>query len=157
MPAEDDDATSVERSVLEGVLKKGVPPPAGTRYSVSPANELLLEKGAAQRLGYQPLVTMKGNQRTGRLKVAAGELVAFSVYAEDPDNEVALIEMDFDGNGKFDASKSVRGRSATAEFSYRYDTPGVYYPVTRVTDSTVSTGCWDKGIKNIDSVRVVVK
>ena len=60
--------------------------------------------------------------------------------AEDPDNEVVRAEMDFEGDNQFDETKPVRGKRVNADFSYRYDKPGVYFATVRVTDSTAIRG-----------------
>ncbi len=138
-------------------VELNTPPVSGTRYSVSGVNSLSFPKTAALRGGYQPVVTLAANGKSARIEIAAGQEVAFEVVAEDPDNEVIRVEMDFDADGQFEQSQEVRGKRITARFTHRYQAAGTYFPVAQVTDSTTSNGSRAKGIQNITSVRVVVR
>ena len=136
-------------------VEQGVPAPAGTAYSVA-GNQIVLPKSARARGGYQPVVELRAEGKLDRLQIDPGAEVRFHVEAEDPDNEVIQADMDFEGDNRFDETKAVRGRKVTAEFSHRYDQPGVYFATARVTDSTAIHGARTSAIQNLATVRVIV-
>jgi hypothetical protein len=111
---------------------------------------------AGARGGYQPVVELRADGRTGRLEIAPGAGVRFHVEAEDSDNEVIRAEMDFEGDHRFDETRPVRGKKVTADFSHRYDQPDVYFATVRATDSTAVHGAKVSGIQNLASVRAIV-
>lgn len=129
-------------------VEQNAAPPPSTVYSLDSLNQLVLPETASARKGYQPVVAIrvKGN--------GAGR--QFYVRAEDPDNEVLKIEVDFEGDGAFDASREVKGSPVEMEFSHHYSRPGVYFPTARVTDSTQSLGARVSGIQNVAWTRVVI-
>ena len=136
-------------------VERGVEPPPATRYRVSPLDQI--ELPATRRLGYQPVVSLTANGKPGRLEVKVGEEVEFRAVAEDPDNTLRLFEVDYEGDGKFDASAELHQRSERHAFRHVFAKPGTYFATVRVTDSTVSKGSQTQGIQNLAHVRVIVR
>ena len=124
-------------------------PAPSTRYKLDTMNQLILPDSAAGRRGCQPLVHLTVGGRSGRLETGVGTELAFRAVAEDPDNQVARIEVDFEGRGKYADAKAVEGSRSAADFRHAYSSPGTYFATARVTDSS--------GIQNLGSIRVVVK
>jgi hypothetical protein len=137
-------------------VEQGMAPVPGTTYSMDDLNQLVLPAAAAQRKGYQPVVKLSANSKTGRMEVPQGQEVSFQVQAEDPDNEIIQLEMDYEGDGKFDQSRSVRGKRVIALFPHRYEKAGAYFPTVRATDSTTIEGSTAPGIQNLAVVGLTV-
>lgn len=116
-------------------VEEGRLPAPGTNYSVDEWNQLVLPRSASERRGYQPVVSLR--------QTADGVVVA----AEDPDGELARIDVDFEGDGKFDQSRTVRGRRVEVAFHHAYETPGPWFPSARVQDAD--------GIENVAWIRLV--
>lgn len=138
-------------------VEQGIAPVPGTTYTLGELNRIILPKSARERRGYQPVATLTANGKVGRVEVAAGAEVVLSMEAEDPDNELTQVEVDFEGDGRFDETKKLQGKKATAQFTRRYDKAGQYFPTVRVTDSTGSKGSRARGIQNLASIRIVVR
>ena len=134
-------------------VEQGSPPRPSTSYRMDELGQIALPPTAEQRKGYQPVIQLRANGLKNRLEAAAGKKVTFEVQAEDPDNSLVRVEMDFDGDGQFDQSQIMSGRKASAEFTFQYGSPGEYIAAARVTDSTVTQG---GGIANLDAIRVTV-
>ena len=83
---------------------------------------------------------LRANGQRARLEIAAGSQVRFDVEAVSPINRVALAQMDFEGDNRFDETKAVDGSKALLEFHHRYAERGTYFPTVRVTDSTSVPG-----------------
>ena len=130
-------------------VERGNAPAAGTQYSIDEFNQIVLPGTAAQRKGYQPLVWLRAAR--------AAQDAILEVEAEDPDNEVVRVDIDFEGDGKFDETRAVRGKRISSAFRHDYPGPGVYYPTARVVDSTVSPATNPAGIQNLATVRVEIK
>jgi hypothetical protein len=118
--------------------------------------QLVLPKSARTRGGYQPVVHLVAEGKSDRVETTAGATIRFHMEAEDPDNEVVRAEMDFEGDNRYDESRAVRGKKVSADFSFRYETPGVYFPTVRVTDSTAVRGARQAAIQNLATIRVIV-
>jgi hypothetical protein len=130
-------------------VEEGVQPVAATAYTVDDLNQVVLPAEARRRLGVQPVATLTANGSRERLEVKTGEEVVFRVSADDPDNDLAKLEMDYLGQGKGAESRQVSGRPASGEFRFRYDKPGTYFANVRATDAS--------GITNLAYVRIVVR
>lgn len=131
-------------------------PQAGTTYSVDKLNQLHLAPTAAERGGYQPVVTLSAGGETSKLVTTKGNGVVLRVAASDPDNPLVLCELDFEGDGTFDAQQNADGIELECTFDHAYDSPGTYFPTARVTDSTVSVGNSGVGVQNLASLRIEV-
>jgi hypothetical protein len=149
----------IEHKALDDLVawvEHDIAPAPSTRFSVSPDNQLILPKAASARRGYQPLVALSANGKSGIVEIARGGEVRFLAEAEDPDGELAAFEIDFEGDNKFDASSSAAGRKQSVSFQHVYAQPGTYFAAVRVTDSTMSKGVPGPGIQNLANIRVVV-
>lgn len=137
-------------------VEQGVAPPQGTSFEVDDLNQLKLAMSAEERGGYQPVVVL--SVRGGRLKHSArlGETVRFSVEAEDPDNDLAQCEIDFEGDGTYDVAQKATGKKGRFEFSHAYREAGDHWAVARVTDVTTSAGGMGPGIQNLSRVQISV-
>ncbi|MCI0392687.1 MAG: tannase/feruloyl esterase family alpha/beta hydrolase [Acidobacteria bacterium] len=151
---------------LIGWVEKGVSPPPGTRFTSGTDQQIILPATADARLGYQPVASIKADKAgkagkvggsSGRLETAPGKPVEFVVSAADPDNQLVRLEIDFQGDNKFDETREVNAKTATAKFTYTYDKPGTYFAVVRVTDNSRSLGGPETGVQNLAEVRIVVK
>lgn len=129
-------------------VERGIAPVPGTAYTVDERSQIVLPGTAALRRGYQPVVAMSV-QRDGADAV-------LTVTAEDPDNEIARLEVDWAGGGKFAEAKDVRGRSVKEQFRHRYPESGTYFPVVRVTDTTQGPGRTTPGIQNLATASIVI-
>jgi hypothetical protein len=138
-------------------VETGAAPPPGTGFKLSELNQVELAPTAAARHGYQPVVSLSASGKTGRFEVEANQPVQFRAIAEDPDNEIVRLEIDYDGDGKFEEKKDCAGRRQTAELSHTYAKPGTFFATVRVTDSTASAGPNPEGIQNLGHVRIVVR
>lgn len=138
-------------------VETGKAPQRGTAYSSDENFQITLPQTAAARGGYQPVVRLRGNGRAGRIELEAGQELRLSVEAEDPDNELLKVEVDWQGDGKYEHAQEISGRKTQLEFRHRYTEPGTYFPAVRVTDSTVAPGIPFQGIQNVQSLRAVVK
>lgn len=137
-------------------VERDVPPRPGTAFTVDEQNQLKLAETANERGGYQPVVSLSVDGGGPRLETRTGRAVTFRVAAEDPDNDLARCEMDFEGDGVYDASREATGQIDAFKFSHTYDRPGEYYPVARITDATRSAGSPGPGIQNLARMRVRV-
>jgi hypothetical protein len=122
-------------------VEKGVEPAPSTRYSLTKLGQIELPRSAMERRGYQAVVTLS-------VEAKAGTDALFHAAAEDPDNELVKLEMDFDGDGKFDASIDVKGAKVSHSFRHVYVKPGAYLATARAIDAN--------GIQNIAQVRFSV-
>lgn len=138
-------------------VETGKAPQRGTAYSSDENFQITLPETAAARGGYQPVVRLRANGRAGRIELEAGQELRLSVDAEDPDNELLKVEVDWQGDGKYEHAQEISGRKTQLEFRHRYTEPGTYFPAVRVTDSTVAPGIPFRGIQNVQSLRAVVK
>lgn len=141
-------------------VEKGVVPPASSGYQVV-KGQVVPPPAAAQRLGIQPVVTLRVNGGQ-RIEVAAGQPVTFAGTIEVPPGAGAVVaaEWDFDGAGKFPASSPVaRGaKRATVSITHSFDKPGTYFVALRgVSQREGDRTTPYRRIRNLDRVRVVVK
>lgn len=138
-------------------VETGARPQPGTAYSADENFQITLPDSAAARGGYQPVIRLRANGRAGRIELEPGQEMTLSVQAEDPDNDLAKIEVDWEGDGKYEAVQELSGRKTQLEFRHKYTAPGTYFPAVRVTDATVVPGIPFRGIQNVQSLRAVVK
>ena len=141
-------------------VEKGVVPPATTGYRID-KGQVVTAPTAAQRLGVQPVVTLKvgGGQR---VEFAAGQSVTFTGTIAVPPGAGSIVaaEWDFEGTGKFAATSPVRrgATSATVSITHRFDKPGTYFTGLRgISQRARFAGTPYARIRNLDRVRVVVR
>jgi hypothetical protein len=141
-------------------VEQGKAPPASTGYRID-QGQVITAPSAAQRLGIQPVVTLRvgGGQRA---EVRAGQPVTFTGTIEVPPGAggVVAAQWDFDGEGKFPASSTVRPgvKRATVSTTYSFARPGTYFVALRGVSQREGDGANPyRRIRNLDRVRVVVK
>lgn len=143
--------------------EKGIAPPAGTGYTVVDA-QVQIPDCANERLGVQPTATLLAHGQES-LVVKAGETVQFTGTMETPPDAgmPSLAELDFEGTGAYGCRPGLETaednqRFAQIHASHTFETPGVYFPVLRVSSSRDgSTKDPYVQIKNLARVRVTVK
>ncbi|KAF2669105.1 hypothetical protein BT63DRAFT_478981 [Microthyrium microscopicum] len=146
-------------------VENGVPAPASTNYTVVDGN-IQLPDSAAQRLGIQPVVTLKANGKE-RADVKVGESVEFSGVIELPPGigKIISAELDFDGlglylnTGTLQVDASASSERATVQTSSRFWLKGTYFPALRAYSQRPfqndTAAKWAK-VHNLGRVRVVV-
>jgi hypothetical protein len=147
-------------SDLAAWVEKDVPPPATSGYRVD-KGQVIPAATAAQRLGVQPVVTLRANGGQ-RAEVRAGQPVTLTGTIEAPPGGGALVaaEWDFDGAGKFPASSPVaRGaKRATVTTTHSFAAPGTYFVALRgVSQRQTFAGTPYGRLRNLDRVRIVVR
>ncbi len=88
----------------------------------------------------QAPIAYAGQDKTGEVN----EWIAFVGTGEDSDGSIVLYEWDFDGDGTYDWSSTANGVT-----TYKYDTPGTYTAILRVTDN--------EGATSTSSITVVIE
>lgn len=145
---------------LDAWVKKGTPPPAGTRYRVSADTQVELPASAAQRLGVQPVVDVSVGRSGEQAQVKVGQPVTLSIDTRvaPGTGKIVKVEWDFAGEGTYPVQKKV-DRPVVNDLiaTHTFSEPGVYFPVVRVTsrrdgDANPAFGL----VQNVDRVRVVV-
>src|SRR6202011_4317873 len=118
---------------LAAWVEKDIPPPASTGYKIDDG-QVVIPATATQRLGIQPVVTLKANDHV-RADIGAGQSVTFTGTITVPPGAGSVIaaQWDFDGTGVFATSSSVPRRRATVTvtITHRFDRPGTYFPALR--------------------------
>ena len=139
-------------------VERGVAPPASTDYRVDDG-QVVVPASAAVRKGIQPVVRLQAN---GGLRAAArvGETVEFEAVVEVPPGTgvVALVEWDFEGDGRFSVKSELGEPSSSAAFrqAYVFESAGTYFPAVRVASRRQGDASLYAQPKNIGRVRVVV-
>lgn len=145
---------------LSAWVEKGTPPPVSTRYVIEDG-QVIIPATAAERMGIQPVVTLKANGAK-RADVAVGEAVTFTgtIMAPPGGGTVTEARWDFDGGGTFPQPSTISGSegSVTVKATHRFDKPGTYFPVLLGTaQSRATLGTPYARLQNLDRVRVVVE
>lgn len=142
-------------------VEKGIEPPQATSYRVE-NGQVIVPKRASQRHGLQATVELSANGAK-RVEISAGEEVRFEAVAEMPDDRSQLLDarFSFDGERSFKGYASICPREngrVKITGTHRYQTPGTYFATVQV--ETVRKNRPEDPyarVKNIDSVRVIVK
>jgi hypothetical protein len=152
---------------LDAWVSKGVRPPASSTYSVTRDDAIQLAATAGQRNGLQPVLNLSvrkasgGPASTGRIDVAAGRSVIFSLRATVPPGagKIVRVEWGFNGLGSFPVHSAVAqpGSLVTMQATFTYSKPGTYFPVVRVTSQQNGNPNTPFGlVQNLIRVRLVV-
>jgi hypothetical protein len=141
-------------------VEKGIAPPASTNYRYEDG-QIIVPATAAERLGIQPVVTLKANGGE-RAEIAAGQTVTFKGTIDVPPGTGTVIaaEWDFEGAGTFAVNSPIKpgSKTATVSITHRFDKPGTYYPALRGISQRDGDRKTAFGrIQNLGRVRVVVK
>lgn len=145
---------------LSNWVEQGIEPPQGTRYNVVDG-QVIVPDAAKERLGIQPVVTLKANGAQ-RADVQVGEAVEFSAVIEAPPKagKIVKAEWDFDGAGGYPRKEEFEHgkEKVTVATTYRFSEPGTYFPALRV--SSEKNGDINSEyalVQNLGRVRVIVK
>lgn len=132
--------------------------PSSTRYRIEDA-QVIVPRKAHERLGIQPVVQLRANG-SARAEVKVGEPVQFSATVEVPDGmgKIVAAEWDFASPSAYHAADlATRQTRLQLEATHRYERPGTYFAVLRVSAQREGNGetpfC---RIQNLARVRVVV-
>ena len=149
---------------LKEWVEDGKAPPAGTSFSFSKDNELLLPATASERKGIQPVVnlTIVGGTRGGkRIDVSAGQSVSFegSIDAPPGAGSIVIAEWDFLEVGDYPLKDPAARGTATSlrvKADHVFTKPGVYFVALR--GGLHRDGAKGRGepTHHLDRVRVVV-
>jgi hypothetical protein len=143
---------------LAAWVEQGVRPP-DTNYRVVDT-QVQVPADATERGGIQPVVHLLANG-AARADIRPGDAVAFSAVVDVPPGagQVVLLEWDFNGEGRFPIDDPIRPPKArvSASATHRFDQPGTYFPVVRVTSQRQGDAETPYGrVQNLARVRVVV-
>lgn len=128
---------------------------------------MTLDSDAATRLGVQPVVVLAadgmdaadGNPAT--VRVRAGQTFTLRGKATMPPGAGAIVAAQWSaaGTGDFAPATLARGTANDwiAHTDIRYDRPGTYYPVLRVTAQRDGDIAEFAQVRNLARVRVVVE
>lgn len=152
--------TQAVRDVIAWV-EEGKAPPVDTGYSLEDDIHVVLEKGAKDRGGIQPVIEASAN---GAAKATAmvGEAVALEARIAVPPGAGKLVRVawDLDGSGDFateDATFSGTPISHAAKLSHAFSAPGTYFvTVMAWSQREGDTKNLSRRIPNLARVRVVV-
>jgi hypothetical protein len=145
---------------LDAWVADGVPPAASTTYSVD-ANDQVHVPGTAARHGVQPVATLTASGSSdGRVDVAAGQSVAFSLDAAAPagTGKIVRVEWDFEGQGTYPVSAQFPvAREVHLGATHTFAHPGTYFAVARVTSQREGSRTTPFTlVQNLARIRVVV-
>ena len=138
--------------------ERGLAPPASTDYRVDDG-QVVAPASAAARGGVQPVVRLEAKGGT-RAVASVGETVEFEAVVEVPPGTgvVALVEWDFEGDGRFPVKSELGEPTSSASFrqAYAFQRAGTYFPAVRVASRRSDDASLYAQPKNIGRVRVVV-
>lgn len=148
---------------LSAWVEKDITPPANTNYSVVDG-QIIVPDEADQRLGIQPVVTLKANG-SDRADVSVGEAVSFTANIEVPagTGRIVSAQFDFEGDATYPIDGTLHlvndnGTQAVVETTYAFSKPGTYFPVLRAASNREGDGNdLYTQVLNLCRVRVVVK
>ena len=143
-------------------VERGIKPLGTTNYQMDDG-QVVIPETAVQRLGIQPVVDLFVNGEKC-VHIKAGETVLFTANIETPPQSgiVTNVEWNFEEKGDFLKKGKIEsvedGRKAVASVKQRYETPGTYFAVVRVSAQRGNDieDCYTQ-IKNLDRVRIVVQ
>jgi hypothetical protein len=147
---------------LSDWVERGIAPPATTNYTLEDG-QLATPATARERWGVQPVIRLLVNG-TVHAKARPGEEVRFTAEAEVPPGAGKLVsaEWSFEGEedflvmGEFTRISEDSGQ-AVVERVHRFEKPGTYFPVLRVTSNRLgSKEDIFTQVKNLCRVRVTV-
>lgn len=133
--------------------------PRESRYQVINA-QVVVPAGAAERRGIQPVVTLTANG-SAVARVASGDTVTFVATVEVPTGSGSVVsaEWDYAGEGSFTGAAALDpAASVSVVGGHKFERPGTYFPVVRVTSQREGDAATPYGrVQNIGRVRVVVE
>ncbi|KAF4971615.1 hypothetical protein FSARC_1614 [Fusarium sarcochroum] len=145
------------RDLVEWVENK-VKPPTPTNYTIN-NGQLEVPSTATARKGIQPVVDIFVDN-SKRTQLAPGESTEFHVKVQVPGGVGQIVALEWDplGVGEYTKKEIEVGPEIDLNFSYTYETPGVYFAGVRAAShrngnaETKIALAW-----NLDRIRVVVE
>ena len=152
---------------LDAWVAKGVRPAASTKYSVTKDDSIKVAVTAGQRKGLQPVLNLSvrkasgGPASTGRIDIAAGKPVTFSLQAVTPPGagKIVHVSWNFKGLGNSTAQSTLTRPASSVRMSatFTYNQKGTYFPYVIVSSQRNGNGSTPFTlVQNLIRVRVVV-
>ena len=147
--------------------ERGIAPPSSTRYSVEDG-QVKLPADAATRRGVQPVVGLTAdgedaaNGNAGTIQIRAGQSVTLLGTATMPPDAGSVVAAQWSATGTGDFAPAVLAPGGASQWTtsttVRYEQPGTYYPVLRVsTQREANASDPFTHVDNLARVRVVVE
>lgn len=157
----------VQRAVrdVSAWVERGIAPPGSSVYRVADG-QVTLDGDATARLGVQPAVVLAaGGMDAGgspaTIRVRAGQTVTLRGKATMPPGAGVIVAAQWSAAGTDDFAPATLARGTAndwiAHADIRYDRPGTYYPVLRVTAQRDGNATGFAQVRNLARVRVVVE
>ena len=148
---------------LAAWVEQGTAPPASTAYTLHDG-QLSVPEGAAERGGIQPVIQLKADGGICAC-VRPGEDAHFKAEVAIPPGTGKLVraEWSFEGEEDFPymgtfSGMDESGERAIVQAVHRFEKPGTYFPVLRVTSNRQGSGAdIFTQVTNIGRARVLVK
>jgi hypothetical protein len=148
-------------------VAKGVRPAASTHYTVTKDDAIRPASTAGERKGLQPVLHLSarkasgGRGSAGRIDVAAGRPVTFSLQATVPPGAGKIVKVDWNFKGLGNSTtQSTRARTAASvrmQATFTYYKKGTYFPYVVVASQRNGNGSTPYTlVQNLIRVRVVV-
>jgi hypothetical protein len=152
---------------LDAWVSKGTPPPASTRYTVTNNDAISVAPTAAQRKGLQPVLHLSASRASGgpvnagRIDIAAGKPVTFSLSASVPPGAGKIVQADWNfkgiGNPTAQSTLARPAASLRMQATFTYYQKGTYFPyVTVASQRNGNGGTPYTLVQNLIRIRVVV-
>jgi hypothetical protein len=147
--------------------ERGIAPPASTSYSLADS-QVKLASDAATRRGVQPAIALTADGvdtaigSAGTIRIRTGQAITLHGTATMPPDAGTVVAAQWSaaGTGDFAAAALARGAANqwTTTTTVRYEHPGTYYPVLRVSaQREANLGDPFAHVDNLARVRVVVE
>jgi len=133
---------------LSAWVEEGIAPPPSSGYELRD-QQVILAENAQERQGIQPVVTLIANGQHC-LRIKAGETVHLSAEVGLTKRMGGILSFEW----SFEGEKELNHGSA--EMSYCYQHPGVYFPTVRVTTGRDPQDAFCR-LRNLGRARVIVE
>jgi hypothetical protein len=152
---------------LDAWVTKGTHPAASTQYTVTKDDAIQVAATAGQRKGLQPVLNLSvrkasgGPASTGRIDVAAGQPVSFTLKGTTPPGAGKIVRVDWNfkgiGNSSVNPALTHVATNVTMQATFTYSQPGTYFPYVIVASQRNGNGSTPFTlVQNLIRVRVVV-
>ena len=152
---------------IDAWVNHGTRPPASTHYTVTKDDAIQVAATAGQRKGLQPVLNLSvrkasgGPASTGRIDIAAGKPVTFSLQASVPPGagKVVKVDWNFKGVGNSTAQSTLTHPAPSVQMSatFTYFKKGTYFPYVIVSSQRNGNGSTPFTlVQNLIRIRVVV-
>jgi hypothetical protein len=152
---------------LDAWVLEGARPPASTQYTVTKDDAIQVAPTAGQRKGLQPVLNLSvrkasgGPASTGRIDVAAGRTVTFTLKGATPPGAGKIVKVDWNfkglGNATTQSPLARTAGSVQMQASFTYNEKGTYFPYVIVASQQNGNGSTPFTlVQNLIRIRVVV-